>query len=46
MKEIQVDFGVLRQRRKSMEFFTEEQRSQVPMKSSVPPETVLSTVNQ
>ena len=46
MREIQVDFGVLRQRRKSMEFFTEEQRSQVPMKSPVPPETVLSTVNQ
>ena len=46
MEEIQVDFGALRQRQKSMQFFTEEQRSQVPMKSSVPPETVLSTVNQ
>lgn len=46
MEEIQVDFGVLRQRQKSMGFFTEEQRSQAPMKSSHFPETVLSTVNQ
>jgi hypothetical protein len=27
MEEIQVDYGVLRQREKSLEFFTEEQRS-------------------
>ena len=46
LEEIQVDFGVLRQRQKSMEFFTKEQRSHVPMKSSPSPETVLSPVNQ
>ncbi len=46
MEEIQVDYGVLRQRQKSLEFFTEEQRSHLPMKSSPPPEAVLSTANQ
>ncbi|MDH3965019.1 MAG: ABC transporter substrate-binding protein, partial [Deltaproteobacteria bacterium] len=46
MEEIQVDYGVLRQRQKSLEFFAEEQRSHLPMKSSPPPEAVLSTANQ
>ena len=46
MEEIQVDYGVLRQRQKSLEFFTEEQRSHLPMKSSPPPEADLSTANQ
>jgi hypothetical protein len=46
MEEIQVDYGVLRQRQKSMEFFTEEQRSHVPIKPSPPSETALSTANQ
>jgi hypothetical protein len=46
MEEILVDFGVLRQRQKSMEFFSKDQRSLLPRQSSPPPETVLSTVNQ
>jgi ABC-type branched-subunit amino acid transport system substrate-binding protein len=46
MEEVQVDFGVLRQRQKSMGFFTEKQGPQVRIKSSPYPETVLSTVNQ
>ncbi|MGD9208212.1 MAG: penicillin-binding protein activator, partial [Syntrophobacterales bacterium] len=46
MEEILVDFGVLRQRQKSMEFFSKDQRSLLPRQSSPSPETVLSTVNQ
>ena len=46
MEEILVDFGVLRQRQKSMEFFGKDQRSHLPIQSSPSPETVLSTVNQ
>jgi branched-chain amino acid transport system substrate-binding protein len=46
MEEIQVDYGVLRQRQKSMEFFSEEQRSHLPIKPSPPSETALSTANQ
>jgi ABC-type branched-subunit amino acid transport system substrate-binding protein len=46
MEEVLVDFGVLRQRQKSMEFFGKDQRSHLPIQSSPSPETVLSTVNQ
>jgi ABC-type branched-subunit amino acid transport system substrate-binding protein/predicted negative regulator of RcsB-dependent stress response len=46
MQEIQVDFGALRQRQKSMQFFTEEQRSHLPTRPTPPPETVLPTTNQ
>ena len=46
MQEIQVDFGALRQRQKSMQFFTEEQRSHLPTRPTSPPETVLPTTHQ